>query len=159
MSRGQRDREYRICATLSYMSIRATSYRLDPHVKQRLEQQAAAEGVSERALLERLVTEGLDMLHHPGITFRAGRTGRRAALAGGPDIWEIASAVRHTGGTDEEQVDALAEQFEIHPRHVRVAIDYAAAHRGVIDAEVAANDAAAEQARELAQQRADLMAS
>lgn len=141
------------------MSTGATSYRLDPQVKLRLEQQAAAEGISERALLERLVTEGLAMLHHPGITFRDGRTGRRAALAGGPDVWEIASAVRHTAGTDEERVDDLAEQFELHPRHVRVAIDYAAAHREVIDAEVAANDAAAEQARELAQQRADLMAS
>lgn len=52
----------------------------------------------------------------------------------------------------------LAEQFDLHPGHVRVAIDYAAAHRDAIDAEVAANDAAAERARVVAQQRADLMA-
>jgi hypothetical protein len=40
-----------------------------------------------------------------------------------------------------------------------VAIDFAAAHRDTIDAEVVANDEAAERARIAAQQRADLMAS
>lgn len=141
------------------MSTRATSYRLDAAVKRRLEDQAAAEKITERALLERLVVEGLAALHHSGIVFREGRTGRRAALAGGPDVWEIASALRHTSGTEEERVSALAEQFDLHPRHIRVAIDFAAAHRDAVDAEVAANDAAAQHARDLARQRADLMAS
>jgi hypothetical protein len=67
---------------------RATSYRLDPGIKDRLEQQAAVEGASERALLERLISEGLDTLDHPGIVYRPGPTGRRAALAVGPDVWE-----------------------------------------------------------------------
>lgn len=141
------------------MVTRATSYRLDPEVKRRLEQQAAVESVSERSLLERLIAEGLDVLHHPGIVYRSGRTGRRAALAVGPDVWEVASALRHTTGSAEERVAALAEQFDLHPRHIRVAIDFTAAHRDAIDAEVAANDEAAERARIAAQQRADLLAS
>ena len=136
----------------------ATSYRLDPEIKNRIEEQAKAEGISERALLERLVGEGLDVLHHPGIIYRDGRTGRRAALAVGPDVWEVVSALRHTVGTPEERVSALAEQFDLHARHIRVAIDFAAAHRDVIEAEVAANDAAAERARVAAQQRGDLLA-
>ena len=140
------------------MVARATSYRLDPAVKSRLERQAAAEGITERALLERLVTEGLDTLHHPGVVYRDGPTGRRAALAVGPDIWEIASALRHTTGDPEERVAALAEQFDLHPRHIRTAIDFAATHREVIEEQIAANDQAAEQARELAFRRADLMA-
>lgn len=141
------------------MVSRATSYRLHPAVKDRLERQAAAEGITERALLERLVSEGLDTLHHPGVVYRDGPTGRRAALAVGPDIWEVASALRYTEGGPEERVAALAEQFDLHPRHIRTAVDFAATHRDEIDAEVAVNDEAAEQARELAQRRTDLMAS
>jgi hypothetical protein len=76
----------------------------------------------------------------------------------GPDIWEVASALRHTTGTPEERVAALAEQFDLHPRHIRTAIDFAATHRDVIEEQIAANDQAAEQARELAARRADLMA-
>ncbi len=140
------------------MPSRATSYRLDPAVKSRLERQAAGEGITERALLERLVTEGLDTLHHPGVVYRDGPTGRRAALAVGPDIWEVVSALRHTDGSPEDRVATLAEQFDLHPRHIRTAIDFAAAHRTAIDAEVEANDRAAEGARDLAARRADLMA-
>lgn len=140
-------------------SSRATSYRLDRTVKGRLQGRAAAEGITERALLERLVSEGLDTIDHPGIVYRDGPTGRRAALAVGPDVWEVVSALRYTTGNDEERVAALAEQFGLHPRHIRPAIDFAAAHRGDIDAQIAANDSAAEEARHRAEQRSDLMAS
>jgi hypothetical protein len=40
-------------------------------------------------LAERYVDEGRRMDEYPGIAFRGGPTGRRAALAGGPDIWEV----------------------------------------------------------------------
>jgi hypothetical protein len=149
---------YHGCTTLSSVASRATSYRLDPGIKSRLERQAAAEGITERALLERLVSEGLDTLHHPGIVYRDGPTGRRAALAVGPDVWEVVSALRHTKGSAENRVATLAEQFDLHPRHIRTAVDFAAAHRDEIDAQVKANDEAAEEARELAKRRADLMA-
>lgn len=141
------------------MATRATSYRLDHAVKSRLERQAAAEGVTERALLERLVSEGLDTMHHPGIVYRDGPTGRRAALAVGPDVWEVVSALRHTKGNAEDRVATLAEQFDLHPRHIRTAIDFASTHRDIIDAEVEANDRAAEEAQELSRRRADLMAN
>ncbi|MGH3949100.1 MAG: hypothetical protein ACRDSE_08255 [Pseudonocardiaceae bacterium] len=141
------------------VASRATSYRMDPGIKARLERQASAEGLTERALLERLVVEGLDALQYPGIVYREGPTGRRAALAVGPDVWEVISALRYTVGSDEERVAALADQFALHARHIRTAVDFAAAHREDIAAQVAANDAAAEQARQLAEQRARLMAS
>lgn len=141
------------------VASRATSYRMDPTVKARLEERAADEGIPERALLERLVTEGLDALLHPGIVYREGPTGRRASLAMGPDVWEVVSALRYTSGNDAERVAALSEQFDLHPRHIRTAIDFAATHRLEIDTQVAANDAAAERARQLAEQRARLMAS
>jgi len=138
---------------------RATSYRIDPSIKARLEAQAAAEHTTERALLEQLVAEGLDILDHPGIVFRDGPTGRRAALAVGPDVWEVISALRYTTGTQEQRVGTLAEQFDLHPRHIRTAIDYAAVHHDDIDAQVAANDEAAQRTARMAQARDDLMAS
>lgn len=138
---------------------RATSYRLDPEIKARLEEQARAEGISERALLERLIVEGLATLRHPGIVYRDGPTGRRAALAGGADVWEIVSALRHTKGRERERLTQLAEQFGQHPAQIRVALDFAALHREEIDARVEANDAALEAVRVLAEERAKLMAS
>lgn len=140
-------------------ATRATSYRIDPAIKARLEAQAVAERLTERALLERLVAEGLDILDHPGIVFRDGPTGRRAALAVGPDVWEVVSALRYTSGTAEERVALLADQFDLHPRHIRTAIDYAAVHRASIDAEIASNDDAAARAQRTTQARRDLMAS
>jgi hypothetical protein len=140
-------------------ATRATSYRIDSAVKGRLEVRAADERLTERALLERLVAEGLDLLDHPDIVFRGGRTGRRAALAVGPDVWEVASALRSTSGGPEERVALLAEQFDLHPRHIRTAIDYAAVHRDEIELEVARNDDAAAHARDAARSRDDLMAS
>jgi hypothetical protein len=44
-------------------------------------------------------------------------------------------------------VAALAKQFDVHPRHIDTAIDFAATHREVIQRQIAANDRAAEQAR------------
>ncbi|MGL5860270.1 MAG: hypothetical protein ACRCY9_03310 [Phycicoccus sp.] len=140
------------------MTTRSTSYRLDPDVKRRLAEQAQREGVSERALVERLVSEGLDVLHHPGIVYRDGRSGRRAGLAAGPDVWEVMSALRGTTGAPEQRVAALAEQFGLHPRHIRVAVDFAAAHRARIESEVDANEAAAEREQLAARQRDDLLA-
>lgn len=144
---------------ITMASARATSYRLDPDIKQALAGQAGAEGISERALLERLITEGLRTLHHSGIVYRDGPTGRRAALAGGPDVWEVASALRHTSGTEQQRIDALAEQFDLPQREIGVAIDFAAAHVEEIQGEVAANDEAVAHAQRLAEARAHLMAS
>ena len=138
---------------------RATSYRLDPELKSRLARQASEERISERTLLERLLSEGLDTLQHPGIVYRDGPAGRRAALAVGPDVWEVASALRFTSGSDEAQVALLAEQFGLHPRHIRTAIDFAALHREAIEAQIEQNDEAAGRAQHLAEARRDLLAS
>lgn len=99
------------------------------------------------------------MLGHPGIVLRDGPTGRRAALAVGPDVWEVISALRYTTGAEEQRVGVLAEQFDLHPRQIRTAINYAAVHRDQIDAQVAANDEAAQRTAQVAQARDDLMAS
>jgi hypothetical protein len=40
-------------------------------------------------LAEEMIDEGLRLRKHPLVTFRDGPSGRRAALVGGPDIWEL----------------------------------------------------------------------
>ena len=53
----------------------------------------------------------------------------------------------------------LADQFDLRPRHIRTAIDFAAPHREVIEEQIAANVRAAKQARELVARRAELSRS
>jgi len=98
------------------------------------------------------------MTDHPGIVFRQGPAGRRAALADGADVSEIASAVRRMSGSESERVRALAEEFAINERQVMTALDYAAAHREEIDALVSANDRAHDEGERIATSRKRLLA-
>jgi len=104
-----------------------TSIRLDDELRHRLAAQASVEATTVTDLIERFVREGLACAAHPGVVFKSGPAGRRAALAGGPDVWEIIAALPHTSGAEAERVAALADQFGIHPRQVEIALAYAAA--------------------------------
>jgi len=54
----------------------------------RLRQRAnAMTGASVAGLAQRLIDEGLRMADHPGVIFKDGPSGRRAALAYGPDVY------------------------------------------------------------------------
>src|SRR5258705_4510767 len=44
---------------------------------------------TRRASRLELIYEGLRARRHPLVGFRDGASGRRAALVGGPDVWEI----------------------------------------------------------------------
>jgi hypothetical protein len=105
-----------------------------------------------------MLREGLAIAEHPGIVFKPGPAGRRAALAGGPDIWEIASALRNTSGSEAKRVADLAEEFGIHKRQIMLALDYIAAHRDEIEARVRANDLAFDEAEKAAIERQRLLA-
>jgi hypothetical protein len=135
-----------------------TSIRLDDTLRARLAKLAGAEDTTVTELIERFVREGLDTAAHPGITFKPGPSGRRAALAGGPDVWEIVAALRDIHGSEAERVAALAQQFGIHERQVGIALDYAAAHREEIEARVQANERALGAAERVAVERERLLA-
>lgn len=109
-------------------------------------------------LIERFVREGLASAAHPGVVFKAGPSGRRAALAGGPDVWEIAAAWRDTSGSEAKRIAAVAEQFGLHQRQIVIALNYAAAHRAEIEARVHANDTALSEAERVAAERDRLLA-
>ncbi|MGH8888025.1 MAG: hypothetical protein ACRDYX_23300 [Egibacteraceae bacterium] len=140
------------------MGRSTTSLRLADDLRARLAEAADAEETSVTALVERFVREGLAVSAHPGIVFKPGPSGRRAALAGGPDVWEIASALRHTCGTEAQRVATLAGEFGIHERQVIVALNYAAAHRDEIEARVRSNDRALDAAERAAAEREQLLA-
>src|SRR5580692_5352526 len=73
----------------------ATPVRFDPSVADRLASFVAANsGMSLSSAANRLVDESLRMAEHPGVIFKPGPTGRRAALAGGPDVWEVIRAIK-----------------------------------------------------------------
>lgn len=140
------------------MGRSTTSIRLDDELRSRLAAQAGAETTTLTELIERYAREGLDCAEHPGIVFKPGPTGRRAALAGGPDVWEVLAALRHISGTESQRVAALADQFALHERQVVIALNYAAAHREEIEARIDANERALKQAESIASERQRLLA-
>jgi hypothetical protein len=137
---------------------KSTSFRISDDAKNRLDARAARDGVSATALLERLIVEGIDELEHPGIVFRGPAGDRRAALAGGPDVWEVLARLRELEGTTEERIATLSAESELHPRLIRIAVDYAAEHADEILARVERNEELAEQSRRASEQREALLA-
>jgi hypothetical protein len=135
-----------------------TSLRLDDRLRERLAGIAEAEGTTMTAVIERMLREGIAMAEHPGVVFKPGYSGRRAALAGGPDIWTIASALRRMSGSEQARISALAAEFGLHEREIIIALDYIAAHREEIGAEVAANDRALDELERIAADRKRLLA-
>jgi hypothetical protein len=137
----------------------STSYRLNADLKRRLAAQAKAEGITETALVTRMLEEGLRMAHIPGIVFRDGPTGRRPALSGGPDIVEVMSGVRYAVGRGEAKMRDAAEQMGLPERLIRLAVDYASAYPDEVEEALARYDAALDEAKAMAEQRARLLAS
>jgi hypothetical protein len=132
----------------------ATSVRFDASVAERLASFVAANpGMSRSSAANRLVDEALRMSEHPGIVFRPGPTGRRAALAAGPDVWEIIRAVKSARAAEPELaddglLDLIADNTGARMRLVRAAVRYWASYPGEIDAEIAAADTAEEVAEQ-----------
>lgn len=88
------------------------------------------------------------MREHPGMLFRDGPAGRRAALAAGPDVWEVVETLEGTGLRGEQAIAAAAEWGRLTVAQVRVAVAYYAEHRKEIDSWIAENRAEAQAARD-----------
>jgi hypothetical protein len=130
----------------------ATPVRFDPAVADRLVSFIAANpGMSMSSATNRLVDEALRMTEHPGIVFRIGPTGRRAALASGPDVWEVIRAVKSARMAEPELArdDLLAlvsDNTGVTTHLLDVAVRYWAAYPDEVDSEIAAADSAEEAA-------------
>jgi hypothetical protein len=137
---------------------RSTSFRISDAARSRLASRAAQEGVTATALLDQLITEGTDQLDFPGVIFRGPAHDRRAALAAGPDIWEIISRLQELAGTEEQRITVLSDESALHPRLIRIALDYAAELPSQIRDRIARNRELPERSRRTAQQRQALLA-
>jgi hypothetical protein len=137
---------------------RSTSFRISDAAKSRLSSRAAHEGVTATALLDQLIVEGIDQLDYPGVIFRGPAHDRRAALAAGPDVWEIIARLQELAGTEEQRITLLSEESDVHPRLIRIALDYAADHANKISERIDRNRAMAKRSHETAQQRQALLA-
>jgi len=132
------------------------SIRFDPSLLTRLRRHAVAEtGANTSALAQRLIDEGLRMAEHPGIIFKSGPSGRRAALAYGPDVWEVVKFLREIDERGPAALAAAAEVFAVDISRVSTAVSYYSDNRAEIDAEIDTAEEAsvrAEQAWRVAQQ-------
>lgn len=136
----------------------STSFRISDTAKRRLTSRAAREGASATALLNQLIIEGIDQRDYPGIIFRGPAHDRRAALAAGPDVWEVVARLQELGGSEELRISTLSAESGLHARLIRIALDYAAEHADEIRRRIDYNQAMAQRSLDSAEQREALLA-
>ncbi|RBO94365.1 hypothetical protein DFR74_102788 [Nocardia puris] len=124
-----------------------TSFRVSESAGRRLVARAAQEGTSSTALLNRLIREGVDQLEHPGIVFRGPITDRRAALAAGPEVWEVVARLLELDGPVERRIAVLSSRCDLRAPTIRTALAYARAHGAEIGARIGRNRQVAEAIR------------
>lgn len=119
------------------------SVRVDDELLQDLEEECRKSGQSRSAVAKRFLEEGLRMARHPGIVFRPGPTGRRPALAAGPDVWVLGRYFREGG---PPPVEAIADELALRVDQVEAAARYYDEFREEIDAWLDRLDAEADRA-------------
>src|SRR5215469_4259613 len=117
------------------------SIRFDAALLARLRRRASATtGATTSALAQRLIDEGLRMADHTGVIFKDGPSGRRAALAYGPDIWEIIKFLHEIDERGPAALDAAAEVLALESSQIAAAVSYYADYAAEIEAEIADAD-------------------
>lgn len=110
------------------------------------------------SLAARLIEEGLRMEEHPAICFRDGPAGRRAVLVGGPEVADVVSALIGGDVPVEQRRTRVAEMMCLRESVVDAALAYYAAYTSEIDAEIAAQEEAAEKYQALWERQQALLA-
>jgi hypothetical protein len=125
---------------------RPLSIRFDQTLLERLRRRAVAQETTPSGLAQRLVDEGLRAQEHPGVVFRDGPSGRRAALVTGPDVWEVIAALRRSTERGEGAVTATAAEMDLAVPQVKTALDYYGSYPEEIDGQIVENERAADEA-------------
>ena len=136
----------------------STSFRISDTVKGRLASRAARDGMTATALLNQLIVEGIDQIDYPGIIFRGPAHDRRAGLAAGPDVWEVVARLQELDGSEEQRISLLSAESDLHPRLIRIALDYAAEHSTEVQGRIDRNQVVAERNRTTTLRREALLA-
>jgi hypothetical protein len=140
------------------LPTRLLSLRLDKGTLDQIEARARGSGEPRSKLIQRLVEEGLRMESHPGILFRSGPAGRRAAVSQGPDVWEIVRVVRNVKASGEEAIDQAARWLGLTRTQVQAAVRYYAAYKEEVDAWIRRVDQEASEAETLWHREQELLA-
>ena len=128
---------------LSYIVPRTITLRpKGPKTLARLEQRARLTHVPKTALADRYVEEGLAMDTYPGIVFRDGPSGRRPAVVGGPDVWEVIQ----TFLAEDRDTGAASENLNVRRGLIEAALAYYADNQEEIDEWIDANQAVMDEA-------------
>lgn len=101
----------------------------------RLEQRARLTRVPKTALADRYVEEGLAMDTYPGIVFRDGPSGRRPAVIGGPDVWEVIQVFL----AEDRNIRATSENLNLRPGLIEAAVAYYADNQEAVNEWIEAN--------------------
>ncbi|BEL12763.1 hypothetical protein Q0Z83_109540 [Actinoplanes sichuanensis] len=139
------------------------SVRFDETVLARLDRYVREHpGTSSSSVANMFIDEALKAHEHPGINFRPGPTGRRAALAGGPDVWEVIAALKDIRYEDPQISDAelvgeLSTVTGLSVAQVHVALRYYAAYPDETDERIALNRDVADREEELWKAQQDLL--
>jgi hypothetical protein len=88
---------YANCAvnTESLHMTRTLSLRIPEKLAERVAERARRwAATNDSQVYRRVIDEWVRLQEHPGIRFVDGPAGRRAALVGGPDVWEVIAVAR-----------------------------------------------------------------
>ena len=111
--------------------------RLPIEVESALEQCFYEQGWVPSEGLRAIILEWLTLDRYPKIEFRETFAGRRSALRGGPEVWEIAASA----GPSRAMSAAVGQCFAgVRSDALEEALSYARAHRDEIDPIVARAD-------------------
>jgi hypothetical protein len=130
----------------------------DPRVAERLRSEASAHGASQSSLAEELIDEGLRVRRHPLLSFRDGPSGRRAALVGGLDVWELVDGLVGGDVAPDRRIERAVELFGLRREQVEAALAYYAEFTEEIEVQIAANRRVAEEAEALWHRQQELLA-
>lgn len=120
------------------------SIRMSARTLERLDVGARRRGEAKSRTAERLIDEGLRMEDHPGIVFKDGPAGRRAALANGPDVWEVVKTLKEAWPSQEQAIAGAMRWGNLSRAQVDVAVRYYADFPDEVDERIAHNREEAE---------------
>ena len=136
---------------------RPTSFRLPEELLERIEVESRSVGASITQLVSSLLDEGLKTRRFPGVVYRNGPRGRRAALVGGPDVWEVVRDLAAAPGRGMDRVENLVAETGLTTASVLLAADFYASFPEEVDALIEADERAAEEVRRQAHRREQLL--
>jgi hypothetical protein len=127
---------------------RSFSARFSVELVDKLSEHSGRAGQSNARVAERLLDEGLQMEEFPGVVFRTGPTGRRAGVAGGPDVWEIVRDLKGAAQAGaEDPIEVVSRSTGIDRNKIELAANYYAAYPGDVDDRIRLSDEEAERLR------------